>query len=228
MVRGAATILDDITVSIPDGAVTAVVGPSGAGKSSLLRLLNRLERPARGTIRFRGEDLDEIDPLALRQRVGMVFQRPPLFGGMVRDNLAVAAPDATDDALIDALGRAGLGAPLLERQGDDLSGGEAQRMVLARALLVGPEVLLLDEPTAALDRASAAELERLAIGLAKSGMPMVWVSHNLDQVGRIADHIVAMVDGRVVRCGPPDDVPLADLARLVPAEKDQDTSGEGE
>lgn len=186
----------------PDG-VTAVVGPSGSGKSTLLRLCNRLEAPTRGRVLFHGTDLAALDPLAHRRRVGMVFQRPTPFPGTVRDNLRVGAPDAPEDVMRATLDRVHLPAALLDRPADDLSGGESQRACLARALIVGPEVLLMDEPTSALDGAAAAALERLARELVDAGVPVLWVSHDSAQVARIADRVLEMAAGRVVADGPP-------------------------
>ena len=182
----------------PDG-VTAIVGPSGSGKSTLLRLCNRLEVPTSGRVLFRGEDVADLDPLALRRRVGMVFQRPTLFGGTVRDNLLVAAPGAPEALLAAALERCALPATFLDRTGDDLSGGEAQRACLARTLITDPEVLLMDEPTSSLDHDATLALERLACDEAAARVPVLWVTHDRSQVGRIADHVLTVERGRVVR-----------------------------
>jgi putative ABC transport system ATP-binding protein len=190
-------LLRGVDLAIPDGGVTVVLGPSGSGKSTLLRLCNRLEVPTAGTVRFRGEDIAILDPLAHRRRVGMVFQQPTPFGGTVRDNLLVAAPEAGEEAMAGALARAGLGAGFLGRLAGELSGGESQRACLARTLLTGPEVLLMDEPTSALDGAARLGLERLARELCDDGVPLVWVTHDLAQAERIADAVVEMDDGRV-------------------------------
>lgn len=197
-------ILRDVSAEIPETGVTVVVGPSGAGKSTLLRLCNRLEVPTRGRVLFEGDDVAALDPLVLRRRAGMVFQRPTLFGGTVRDNLAVAAPHAGDDAYIAALGRAELPESFLDRPADELSGGEAQRACLARMLVTGPEVLLMDEPTAALDERPRLALELLARHLADGGVPVVWVTHQLDQMRRLADHLLVVVGGRALYSGDPD------------------------
>jgi putative ABC transport system ATP-binding protein len=190
-------ILDGVTAGVPDAGITCLLGPSGSGKSTLLRLCNRLEVPTSGVVRFRGDDVADLDPLALRRRVGMVFQRPVPFPGTVRDNLLVAAPDASDDDVLRVLDRAALPAALLDRVADDLSGGEQQRMCLARSLLAGPEVLLLDEPTSALDTAAMGALERAGRALADDGMPMVWVTHDMRQVERIGDGCLVIVEGRI-------------------------------
>jgi putative ABC transport system ATP-binding protein len=190
-------ILRGISLTVPDEGITVLLGPSGAGKTMILRLLNRLEVPTAGVVRFRGEPVASIDPLALRRRVGMVFQRPAPFPGTVRDNLRVADPAATDETLLAALGGAGLGPAFLDRSADDLSGGESQRMCLARTLVTRPEVLLMDEPTAALDPDARHRLERTARDLAAEGRPLVWVTHDLGQADRLADDVLVVIDGRI-------------------------------
>jgi len=192
-------VLDVASLAITDHGITVLAGPSGSGKSTLLRLLNRLEVPTSGTIRFRGDDIASLDPLRHRRRVGMVFQRPATFPGSVRDNLLVASGDGDPDHLSEMLSRAGLDGSFLDRRADDLSGGEAQRMCLARALLAGPEVLLLDEPTSALDPVASRQLERHARAVADSGMPLVWVTHDLGQAERLADEIVVLDEGHVAQ-----------------------------
>jgi putative ABC transport system ATP-binding protein len=197
LVRGGRRVLRGVDLAVPDRGITALVGPSGAGKSSLLRLLNRLEAPDEGAVLFRGRDVAGLDPLWLRRRVGMVFQRPTPFPGTVRDNLLVGAPDAGPGALAAALGRVGLDADLLERPADDLSGGELQRMCLARALAAGPEALLLDEPTSSLDARAREVVEATGTRLAREGVPLVWVTHDVEQAERIADRVAVVADGTV-------------------------------
>jgi putative ABC transport system ATP-binding protein len=192
------TVLDGVDAEIPPDGLTAVVGPSGSGKSTLLRLCNRLEVPTEGRVLCRGEDVAALDPLSLRRRVGMVFQRPTPFPGTVRDNLRVAHPDVGDAQAVTALEKAALPASFLDRVTDGLSGGEAQRACLARTLVTDPEVLLMDEPTSALDDENARMLERLARDLADDGVPVVWVSHDREQVDRIADRCLRMDRGRIV------------------------------
>lgn len=191
-------ILDDVTTDVPHGGVTVLKGPSGAGKSTLLRLCNRLEVPTSGTVRFKGDDVADLDPLLLRRRVGMVFQRPTLFAGTVRDNLRVAHPEGTDSEFDDALGRAGLAPSFIDRDGGELSGGEAQRACLARTLVTSPEVLLMDEPTSSLDLDNTLLLERHTCSLTDEGVTVVWVTHDLIQADRIADHAISLAEGRIV------------------------------
>jgi putative ABC transport system ATP-binding protein len=200
---GEATALDGVDLVVAPAGITVVVGPSGAGKSMLLRLLNRLEVPSEGEVRYRGRPLGSLDPLALRRQVGMVFQRPAPFPGSVRDNLAVADadPEGGEADYVAALRSAGLGPDFLDRAADELSGGESQRMCLARTLVTHPAALLMDEPTAALDRDARLRLERTARALADGGCPLVWVTHDLDQCERLADETVVLVDGRVAAGG---------------------------
>jgi len=199
--RDGTRVLGDVSVDVPATGITVFVGASGAGKSTLLRCCNRLEEPTTGVVRFRGTPLVDLDPLAHRRRVGMVFQAPARFPGTVRDNLSAVA-DLSEGEAVDLLDRVGLDPGLLDRSADALSGGEAQRMVLARALTTAPEVLLADEPTSALDATATARLEGLARDLADDGMPVLWVTHDHDQVRRLADHLVALDAGRVVWSGP--------------------------
>ena len=194
--------LERLDVSISDGAITAIVGPSGSGKTTLLRLCNHLEIPSSGQVRFRGTDVAELDPLEHRRRVGMVFQNAVMFGGTVRDNLTLAGPNE-DEHLVGVLERAELPGNFLDRHSDTLSGGEAQRVSLARTLATKPEVLLMDEPTAALDGAPRLGLERLALQLVDSGVPILWVTHDLAQARRLGQEIVVLIDGSARVAGHP-------------------------
>lgn len=194
--------LDHVTGRLPSGGITVVAGPSGAGKSTLLRCCNRLDAPSAGTVRFRGDDIAGLDPRVHRRRVGMVFQGPVAFPGTVLDNLRVADPTIGADAAGALLGRAHLDPALAGRDAGTLSGGEAQRMVLARCLATSPEVLLMDEPTSALDSHATRRLEELATELAGAGLSLVWVTHDLDQLRRLADHVVVVAGGRWAWDGP--------------------------
>lgn len=201
VVDGGTTVLRDVEVTLPADRTTVVVGPSGAGKSTLLRMCNRLEVPTSGVVRYRGTPLDDVEPRSHRRRVGMVFQRPVVFPGTVAENLSVADPDAGHDAHHDVLEAVGLAGHLHEREADALSGGEAQRMCIARSLLTDPEVLLLDEPTSSLDEDSRDDVEAMADRLRGRGVTLVWVTHDQAQAARRGDHVVAMRDGRVVFSG---------------------------
>lgn len=194
-------ILSSIDLVIPASGVTVLAGPSGAGKSTLLRLLNRLDDPIEGDVTWRGRSLREYPPTELRRQVAMVFQRAPIFAGTVCDNLRVALPDASRERCVHVLEHVGLSGGLLDQEADTLSGGEAQRMCVARALLTEPSVLLADEPTAALDRAARTTVEDLGRMLADSGVGVIWVSHDTDQLRRLADHVVVLADGAVRAVG---------------------------
>ena len=190
--------LDDVSVTLPDAGITALAGPSGAGKSTLLRCCNRLEAPTEGTVSYRGDDIAGLDPLAHRRDVGMVFQAPVLFPGSVADNLRVADPGADDERIAGLLRRAALDPEVFAgRDADSLSGGEGQRVCLARTLATDPHVLLMDEPTSALDQAATAELEELMRALAADGVPVVLVTHDEQQLERVADHVLRLRDGHV-------------------------------
>lgn len=178
-----------------------MVGPSGSGKSTLLRLCNRLDVTDSGRVCFRGADVATLDPLTLRRRVGMVFQRPTPFPGTVLENLRVADPEATETAGAEVLHRVGLDASFLGRDARALSGGEAQRVCLARTLATQPEVVLMDEVTSSVDPAARRGLEALARTLAAGGVPIVWVTHDLAQMRRLADHVVIVISGKVAHCG---------------------------
>ncbi|MFZ4518703.1 MAG: ABC transporter ATP-binding protein [Microthrixaceae bacterium] len=189
-------VLDRVSCVIPEGGITVVAGPSGSGKSTLLRLCNRLEVPTSGRVRYRGADLAGLDPVAHRRAVGMVFQRPTPFPGTGADNLAAAGVDDPAEAAT-LLARAGLDDSFLDRTTDHLSGGEAQRLCLARTLATGCSVLLADECTSALDPDATRVLEELARDLADAGTTVVWVTHDRAQADRLADRRLLMEAGRV-------------------------------
>lgn len=201
--------LDGLTAAIPGRGVTAVFGPSGSGKSTLLRLCNRLELPTSGRVSFYGSDIAGLDPLWLRRRVGMCFQRPTPFPGTVADNLRVADPDADEARMRETLDRVALTGAWLDRDVLALSGGEAQRVCLARTLMARPRVLLLDEPTSAVDAEAAEVIERAVRELAADGTPALWVTHDAAQVTRAADRVLRLERGRSLGLSPvgsgPDD-----------------------
>ena len=203
------TILAGIDLAIEPGRFTVIAGPSGSGKSTLLRLCNRLEVPTSGRVLLDGVDIASVDPLALRRRAAMVFQRPVVFAGTAWDNLRVARPELGLEDATAVLAGVGLDASMLDRQADDLSGGEAQRLCIARSLLTEPEILLMDEATSALDVDARLAVEQLARSLGVRGLTVIWVTHDLEQAERLADRLVVIVDGRVVG----DDAAAEALAR---------------
>ncbi|MFU8867380.1 ATP-binding cassette domain-containing protein [Natronococcus sp.] len=203
-------ILEDVSVSIPESTVLVVVGPSGAGKSSFLRLLNRLDEPTEGTVVLDGEDYRDLPPRELRRRVGLVPQDPALVPGTVFENAArgsILRDEPVDEtSLEELLGRLGL-TGYEDRDVEDLSGGEQQRVAIARTLLNDPDVLLLDEPTSHLDSAAEERVEALLVELIRGfDLTVVTVTHDEDQARRIGDRVMILRDGRVDCIGPVEEV----------------------
>jgi putative ABC transport system ATP-binding protein len=204
--RGQTRLLNEVSVHLPAGQCTAVVGPSGAGKSTLLRLLNRLEEPSNGTVLLHGVPIVDLDVLALRRRVGLVAQRPVLLTDRVADELRAGRVDLPEARLAELLARVGLTPDFAERRTAELSGGEAQRVCLARALAVEPEVLLLDEPTSALDGLKASLIVDLARDHVAAGGTVVLVSHDLGVVRSLADQVLVLERGRLIGAGSPGEI----------------------
>jgi ABC-type phosphate transport system ATPase subunit len=197
LARDGRPVLRDVTLSIPSGS-TAVVGPSGCGKSTLLRLLNRLADPDEGTVRFHGTDVRELDPLELRRRVGLVPQLPAPVPGTVADNVSYGP--RLEGREVDPerpVRLAGLDRSFLDRDASRLSVGEQQRVMLARALALEPEVLLLDEPTASLDADATNAVEDALRNLRE--VSLVLVTHDAQQADRLTDRKIQLRDGRVMK-----------------------------
>jgi phosphate transport system ATP-binding protein len=207
-------VLADVELALPSRAVSAVIGPSGSGKTTLLRSVNRLNELAAearhaGRVELDGEDVygAAVDLAALRQRVGMVFQRWNPFRKSVYDNVAYGARLSgvrdraeLDDVVERALRRAALWDEVkdrLRRSALTLSGGQAQRLCVARALAPEPEVLLLDEPASALDPIATQRIEELLYDLRRE-LTIVIVTHNLQQAARVSDYTAFLYEGRVV------------------------------
>jgi phosphate transport system ATP-binding protein len=215
---GQKTILTGVDLEFRPGEITALIGPTGCGKSTLLRTLNRMNDKVRGYWRKGAIELGEMDiygahadPLVIRKQVGMVFQRPNPFPMSIRDNVVagvrahrLAPRSEMPDIAESRLKQVGLWSAISDRMGDSpfrLSGGQQQLLCLARALAVGPEVLLLDEPTSSLDPVSTEMVESLIRKLS-SDLTIVIVTHNLAQAHRIADNTAFLYNGRLVESGP--------------------------
>ncbi len=210
--------LKNIFLDIPSGAVTAFIGPSGCGKSTLLKCLNRMNDLVEGcriegNIHLDGEghpDVRDMDPNILRRRVGMVFQKPNPFPMSIYDNIAygprthgVKSRVKLDELVEESLRGAALWDEVkdrLKKSALGLSGGQQQRLCIARALAVGPEVLLMDEPTSALDPISTSRIEDL-VGELKSRYTIVIVTHNMQQAVRISDNTAFFLLGELVEVG---------------------------
>jgi putative ABC transport system ATP-binding protein len=198
-------LVEDVTFEVRTGEVLAIVGPSGSGKSSLLRLLNRLDEPTSGTVYVEGTDYRQIAPRDLRRKLGMVNQRPYLFPGTVEQNLQFGPQQRGDslspDSIEQLLTRVGLKS-YASRNVANLSGGEAQRVSVARTLANSPLVLLLDEPTSALDEASKLEVESSIQRIVHDqGMTCVLVTHDTAQAARLSEQALLLEGGRIVRAG---------------------------
>jgi putative ABC transport system ATP-binding protein len=202
---GGRRLVDHISLQIPRGEVLAILGPSGSGKSSFLRLLNRLDESTDGTVLVAGVDYHQITPRELRRRLGLVSQVPALFPGRVVDNLrfgpwqhGLALDAGIMTRLLQEVGLAGYEM----RDVSTLSGGEAQRVALARTLANGPEVVLLDEPTSALDDASKGQVETVIANLVRErSLTTVLVTHDAAQATRLGHRVMVMKAGRLARNG---------------------------
>ena len=173
-------VLDGAALAVPPGAVTALLAPSGAGKSTLLRACVRLVARQAGAITLDGTGIEDLDARSLRRRVGLVAQTPAMLPGSVADNLRHGVPGLDAGGLDEALAAADLDPSFAAREARALSGGERARVALARALTRDPEVLLLDEPTAALDADSAARIGSTLRTLAGRGLGICVATHDLE------------------------------------------------
>jgi ABC-type multidrug transport system fused ATPase/permease subunit len=201
--RGGREILRGAQLEVPRGCVTALIAPSGAGKSTLLKCVTRLLDPERGTITVGGEDVRRIPPRLLRRRVGLVAQRPTMFAGTVGDNVAYAVEGVgpRHERVREALEAAGLVGDWAARPADALSGGEQARVGIARALVRDPEVLLLDEPTAALDHVTGELVGETLRRLADDGIGICLAIHDLPFARRFADRAVHLDGSQATEAG---------------------------
>jgi len=199
-------VLRDVSVDVQRGGALTLVGPSGSGKSTLLRCLNRLAEPTTGTVRFDGQDVLSLDPRQLRQRAALVMQTPVLFEGTVRENLRVrpagAPGDFSEARLLATLAEVGLEGEFLGRDAVTLSGGEKQRVTIARALLREPQALLLDEPTSALDPPNVALIVETITRLRQAReLTIVAVTHQPELVRGLGGRVLHLVKGEVQAYG---------------------------
>ncbi len=211
--------LEDISMTIPEKRVTAIIGPSGCGKSTLLRSINRMNEmidgvKVEGQILLDGEDIyqKDIDVVELRRKVGMVFQRPNPFPKSIFENVAfgvrmgdnVPAKEKLEEVVERSLKEAAIWDEVkdrLHRSAMELSGGQQQRVCIARALAVEPEVILMDEPASALDPIATAKIEELIFRL-KEKYTIVIVTHNMQQAARVSGFTAFLMLGKLVEFGP--------------------------
>ncbi len=211
--------LNDVSISIPEQQVTAIIGPSGCGKSTFLRSINRMNdlidiARVTGELEFKGKNVydEDVDAVALRRQVGMVFQAPNPFPKSIYDNVAYGPRIQNDTENLDerverALRQAALWDEVkdrLDERGTDLSGGQQQRLCIARAIAVDPEVILMDEPASALDPVATSRIEDLIDELSED-YTVVIVTHNMQQAARISDKTaVFLTGGHLVEYGETD------------------------
>ncbi|MBN2548563.1 MAG: ABC transporter ATP-binding protein [Anaerolineales bacterium] len=210
--REGQTVLEVDSLAIKEGEVLAVIGPNGAGKSTLLLVLSRLLPPKSGQVRFRGQAMHTLDELAYRRQIGLVLQDPLLLDVSVFDNVAMGLrfrglPKAeVQQRANDWLKRLGV-LHLKNRPARRLSGGEAQRVSLARAFALQPEVLLLDEPFSALDAPTRARLlQDFQALLSETFLTTVFITHDLDEALYLGDRVAVLLEGRLRQVGPPEQV----------------------
>lgn len=195
-------ILKNISVRIDRKGITGIIGPSGSGKSTFLRLMNRLISSTAGKISLEGEYYDTLEVRELRKRIGLVQQRPFLFPETILDNLSygpsIWGVDLAEKDYLELLDKVALPREFLNRRIENLSGGEQQRVSVARSLANKPDVLLLDEPTSSLDIASEEILEKTLKKLSEDGIKIIIVTHSLEQTKRLTDQLLFLKDGEFI------------------------------
>lgn len=199
-------ILKNITGSFHKGKITTLVGPSGAGKTTLFRLCNAMKSPSSGKLYIHDKPIDAYDQVELRRNVGIALQNAPMLPGNVRKNLALPATLKGEVLAEEEAKRfmhiVGLKESLLDRNSKDLSGGQRQKLSIARTLVNRPNILLLDEITASLDRVSQEEIEALIKQInQKYGTTIIWITHNLRQAMTIGDYTWVMMEGKLIESG---------------------------
>lgn len=212
---GSLTVFDGLNETICKGDVVVIIGPSGGGKSTFIRCLNLLEQPTAGKIYFEGEDITAkgFDVNKHRQKVGMVFQQFNLFSNLtVLENITISltkvkkqSEEESKEKALKLLKRVGL-EDKVNAYPSQLSGGQKQRIAIVRALAMEPDVLLFDEPTSALDPEMVGEVLDLMRDLAKEGMTMAVVTHEMGFAREVADRVVFMADGRILEEGTPQQI----------------------
>ncbi len=207
-------VLKGISLNVYKGDIIGIIGPSGCGKSTLLRCINYLEKPTSGKIIFKGNTIDEKDNLEeLRMKVGMVFQQFNLFNNLtIMDNIILAPVKlkllTKKEAKVEALkllDQIGL-ADKINNYPSELSGGQKQRIAIVRALIMKPDIMLFDEPTSALDPEMIGEVTNLMQNIARDGMTMIVVSHEMNFIKNFCNRVIFMEEGNIIEDGTPSEI----------------------
>ncbi|MFQ5905815.1 MAG: ABC transporter ATP-binding protein [bacterium] len=196
-------------MALSSGLLHTIVGPNGSGKTTLIKLLSFLDRPTKGTITFRGRPINKDKPVPqqIRRSVSLVMQDHYLFDGSVSSNVSyglrvrrMGAPliEQSVKSALEAVGLAGFE----QRRGNTLSGGESKRVAIARAVALSPEVLLLDEPTANIDKRNSEMIEEIIVRLKSEGITIIMTTHDFSQACRLSDNMISLVTGRIVDASP--------------------------
>jgi tungstate transport system ATP-binding protein len=217
---GKAVILHEVNLTVERGEILGLIGPTGSGKTTLLRLINLLDEPSAGSILFGGKEVSgrpEKESLATRRKMAMVFQKPVMFKASVEENVSYGlrmrgrqdreekiSMSARVEEALEMVGLSGYES----RDANTLSGGEMQRIALARALILQPELLLLDEPTANLDPRSAASIDSLLRSLAGSRTAVILATHNMEQCRKLVGRIAVLQAGRLAALGKSEEITM--------------------
>lgn len=213
---GKAVILHEVNLTVERGEILGLIGPTGSGKTTLLRLINLLDKPSAGSILFSGKEVSgrpEKEALATRRKMAMVFQKPVMFKDSVKENVSYGLrmrgrKERYEKIRVEeALEMVGLSG-YESRDANTLSGGEMQRIALARALILQPELLLLDEPTANLDPRSADSIDNLLSSLAGSRTAVILATHNMEQCRKLAGRVAVLQAGRLAALGKSEEITM--------------------
>lgn len=196
------SLLQNVSFEVRQGEFVGIAGPSGSGKTSLLRIINLLHSPTEGTVLYKGKDIMSYNPIQLRREVGYVLQKPYLFEGTVRDNLEypylIWKQKPNEAEITTYLAKVNLATAIFSKHSNEMSGGEQQRVAFVRSLLAKPEVLLLDEISAALDEENTLILEQLIKEEREArNVTVLFISHNTDQLRRLAQKIIYIERGQI-------------------------------
>ncbi|WP_042479163.1 ABC transporter ATP-binding protein [Bacillus ndiopicus] len=211
-------ILSNISQQVQTNSITTLIGPSGSGKTTLLKLCNALISPTNGQIFVEGQAIDTFEPTVLRRKVGIVLQQAPILRTTVFENLALPRrlqhQTLTTEEALNALIDVGLDESFLMRQATDLSGGQKQKIAIARTLLNNSTILLLDEITSALDPQSVHDIEQLILKLRQRGVTIIWITHSTRQAKDLGDMTWVLMKGELVAAGTTNEIMSSKDSRI--------------